>query len=135
MNVRDANVFQDDPVNILRLFYEAARTEALVHPEALRLVTQNLDLIDDDLRSEPAANALFMEMLCDPKHAERTLRQMNETQVLGRFIPEFGRIFAMMQFNMYHHYTVDEHILRSIGDPEPHCAKSPARPTARRASD
>jgi len=43
------------------------------------------------------------------------LRRMNEAGVLGRFIPDFGRIVAMMQFNMYHHYTVDEHLLRSIG--------------------
>ncbi len=40
---------------------------------------------------------------------------MNEAGVLGLFIPEFGRIVAMMQFNMYHHYTVDEHLLRTIG--------------------
>ncbi len=43
------------------------------------------------------------------------LRTMNETGVLGRFIPDFGKIVAMMQFNMYHHYTVDEHLIRSIG--------------------
>lgn len=115
LNVRDETVFGENPVNILRLFYDAARTEALVHPEALRLVTQNLDLIDDTLRADPAANALFMNMLCDPEQAEPTLRMLNETQVLGRFIPEFGRIFAMMQFNMYHHYTVDEHTIRTIG--------------------
>jgi [protein-PII] uridylyltransferase len=40
---------------------------------------------------------------------------MNESGVLGRFIPDFGRIVAMMQFNMYHHYTVDEHSIRCIG--------------------
>src|SRR5258707_615300 len=40
---------------------------------------------------------------------------MNETGVLGKFIPAFGKIVAMMQFNMYHHYTVDEHLLRCIG--------------------
>ena len=87
----------------------------LLHPSALRMVTQNLDLIDEDLRQDPAAVALFMDMLCDPAHAEWLLRLMNETEVLGRFIPEFGRIVAMMQFNMYHHYTVDEHTIRTIG--------------------
>ena len=115
LTVRDDTVFERDPVNILRLFHEAARTEALVHPVALRLVTQSLDLIDDAMRTDPVANKLFLEILCDSAHAEHTLRRLNETQVLGRFMPEFGRIFAMMQFNMYHHYTVDEHILRTIG--------------------
>ena len=115
LNVRNETVFQSNPLNILRLFKDAARAEAMVHPQALRLVTQSLDLIDDDLRSNSAANALFMDMLCDRKSAEHTLRRLNETQVLGRFIPDFGRIFAMMQFNMYHHYTVDEHTIRTIG--------------------
>ena len=41
---------------------------------------------------------------------------MNEAGVLGRFVPEFGRIVAMMQFNMYHHFTVDEHLLRTVGE-------------------
>ena len=43
------------------------------------------------------------------------LRRMNEAGVLGRFVRAFGRVVAMMQFNMYHHYTVDEHLLRCIG--------------------
>ena len=115
LTVRNETVFEHDPLNILRLFHDAARTEAMVHPVALRLVTQNLDLIDDALRTDPRANELFLSMLCDPQHAERTLRRLNETDVLGRFIPEFGRIVAMMQFNMYHHYTVDEHTIRTIG--------------------
>ncbi len=115
LTVRDDTVFREDPVNLLRLFREAARTDARIHPAAMRLITQNLDLIDDCLRNDPEANALFLEMLCDRRHAEWVLRLMNETEVLGRFIPEFGRIVAMMQFNMYHHYTVDEHIIRTIG--------------------
>ena len=40
---------------------------------------------------------------------------MNEAGVLGRFIPDFGRIVAMMQFNMYHHFTLDEHLIRTVG--------------------
>ncbi|MEM7317459.1 MAG: [protein-PII] uridylyltransferase [Pseudomonadota bacterium] len=115
LTVREETVFQDNPLNLLRLFHDAARMDAMIHPAALRLATQNLDLIDDDLRTDPAANALFLDMLCDAQNAEWILRLMNETEVLGRFIPEFGRIVAMMQFNMYHHYTVDEHTLRTIG--------------------
>ncbi|MEM6663976.1 MAG: [protein-PII] uridylyltransferase [Pseudomonadota bacterium] len=116
LTVRIDTAFIDDPINILQLFREAARMDAKIHPAAMRLVTQNLDVIDDQLRSSPAANALFLDILCEPDHAESTLRLMNETEVLGRFIPEFGRIVAMMQFNMYHHFTVDEHTLRTIGE-------------------
>src|SRR4029450_6129749 len=56
-----------------------------------------------------------MDVLTSRNAPEVVLRLMNEAGVLGRFIPDFGRIVAMMQFNMYHHYTVDEHLLPSIG--------------------
>ena len=56
-----------------------------------------------------------MEILTSKNDPETVLRRMNEAGVLGRFVPAFGKIVAMMQFNMYHHYTVDEHLLRCIG--------------------
>ncbi len=115
LNVSDGSVFADDPVNLIRIFHEAARTQAMIHPAALRLVTQNLDLIDDKLREDPEANRLFLEVLCDKSEGARILRRMNETDVMGLFIPQFGRVVAMMQFNMYHHYTVDEHTIQTIG--------------------
>jgi [protein-PII] uridylyltransferase len=71
-------------------------------------------LIDRDLRADPEANRLFLEILTS-HDAEIVLRRMNETGVLGRFMRAFGRVVAMMQFNMYHHYTVDEHLIRCIG--------------------
>ncbi len=114
LSVRDDQVFSGDPVNLLRLFRDAARLDALIHPAALRLVTQSLDLIDDDLRANPDAIELFQEMLTDPVNGAWLLRRMNETAVLGRFVPEFGRVVAMMQFNMYHRYTVDEHTIQTI---------------------
>jgi [protein-PII] uridylyltransferase len=60
------------------------------------------------------ANRLFLSMLTSKRQPAIILRRMNEAGVLGRFIPEFGKIVSMMQFNMYHHYTVDEHLLRTV---------------------
>ncbi len=114
LSARDEGVFAADPVNILLLFREAARLGAHIHPSALRLVTQNLDLIDEEVRRDPRAAALFLEMLTDRDNGEWLLRRMNETGILGRYIPEFGRVVAMMQFNMYHHYTVDEHTIQAV---------------------
>ena len=68
-----------------------------------------------DLRENEEANRLFLEILTSKNDAETVLRRMNEAGVLGKFVRTFGRIVAMMQFNMYHHYTVDEHLLRCIG--------------------
>ena len=112
--VNDA-IFRLDPVNIIRIFQQAEIWGVQLHPDAVRLLRQSRPLIDDALRANPDARRIFLELLTEPKGVERVLRSMNETGVLGRFIPEFGRIVAMMQFNMYHHYTVDEHSIRAVG--------------------
>ena len=67
------------------------------------------------MRANPTANRLFLRLMTDARDPEGVLRSMNEAGVLGRFIPEFGRVVSMMQFNMYHHFTVDEHLIRTIG--------------------
>jgi [protein-PII] uridylyltransferase len=109
-------LFGNDPVNLIRLFHVADAKGIDVHPHTLRNVTRQLDVIDDSLRKNPQANRLFLDILCSRRDPERTLRRMNEAGVMGRFMPEFGRVVALMQFNMYHHYTVDEHLLMAVGN-------------------
>ncbi|MFM9864901.1 MAG: [protein-PII] uridylyltransferase [Micropepsaceae bacterium] len=108
-------VLRNDPANFLRLFRIADEKGADVHPDALKHVTRNIGLIDDRLRADADANRMFLEILASRRDPERTLRMMNEAGVFGAFVPDFGRIVAKMQFNMYHHYTVDEHLIRAIG--------------------
>ena len=111
----DDDVFKREPVNIIKMFRLAEENEFLFHPDAMQLVSRSLKLVNKTLRTTPEANADFLACLTSRKTPERTLRKMNESGVLGKFIPDFGKIVSMMQFNMYHHYTVDEHLLRSIG--------------------
>ena len=106
--------FLKDRLNLLRLFEEGLRTGMLIHPDAMRLVTANLDLIDDAFRANPEAQKLFLDLMLKHGNPERALRRINELGVLSAFIPEFEPIVAMMQFNMYHHYTVDEHTIQCI---------------------
>ena len=115
ITVTDNRVFERDPVNLIRIFALANRYNLTLHPNAMRLITRSLKLIDETVREDVTANQLFMEILTSSGAPETTLRRMNEARVLGRFIPDFGRVVAMMQFNMYHHFTVDEHLLRCIG--------------------
>nr|WP_064245098.1 [protein-PII] uridylyltransferase [Rhizobium leguminosarum]OAP97158.1 bifunctional uridylyltransferase/uridylyl-removing protein [Rhizobium leguminosarum] len=110
----DPEVFKRDPVNIIRLFHVADINGLEFHPDALKRVTRSLALIDSSLRENDEANRLFMSILTSKRDPALILRRMNEAGVLGRFIPEFGKIVAMMQFNMYHHYTVDEHLIRTV---------------------
>ncbi|MGB7244244.1 MAG: [protein-PII] uridylyltransferase [Sulfitobacter sp.] len=106
--------FLSDKLNLLRLFEEALRTGMLIHPDAMRLVKSNLHLIDDDMRKDPEATRIFLDLMLKHGNPERALRRMNELGVLAAFIPEFEPIVAMMQFNMYHSYTVDEHTIQCI---------------------
>jgi [protein-PII] uridylyltransferase len=115
INVAAPDVFERDPVNFVRIFHEAGRNDLAFHPDAMRLITKSLKRIDRTLQHDPEANRLFVEILSMKGQAETLLRTMNEAGVLGRFVPDFGRIVAMMQFNMYHHYTVDEHLVRAVG--------------------
>ncbi len=114
INLAAPDIFKHDPVNLIRMFRLAQKNNLAFHPDALRTVTRSLRLINAPLRENPEANRLFMEILTS-NDAETVLRRMNETGVLGHFIPAFGKIVSMMQFNMYHHYTVDEHLIRCIG--------------------
>jgi len=115
INISSDAVFKNDPINLIRLFHYADKYHHAIHPNALKRITRSLGLIDKKLRNDKQANSLFLEILASQDNPETTLRKMNEAGVLGRFVPDFGKIVALMQFNMYHHFTVDEHLLQSIG--------------------
>ncbi|HSG93976.1 MAG TPA: [protein-PII] uridylyltransferase, partial [Afifellaceae bacterium] len=115
ITVADDKVFERDPVNLIRIFRLAGQANLAFHPDAMRLITKSLKLITRPVQNDPVANKLFVEILTAPTNSELVLRRMNETGVLGRFIPDFGKVVSMMQFNMYHHYTVDEHLLQAVG--------------------
>jgi [protein-PII] uridylyltransferase len=115
INIADRAVFQRDPVNLIRFFAQAEHTNTFLHPDAIRELRRSYRLIDEKLRADPEANRLFVELLTGHVNPEASLRRMNEAGVLGRFIPEFGRVVAQMQFNMYHQYTLDEHLIRTVG--------------------
>ncbi len=107
--------FHDDPVRLIEIFQIAEEEGLEIHPETMRMAARDAVLIKDDVRHDPRANALFLKVLSGRKDPETVLRWMNEAGVFGRFIPDFARVNAQMQFDMYHHYTVDEHTIRAIG--------------------
>ncbi|MDA0651813.1 MAG: [protein-PII] uridylyltransferase [Proteobacteria bacterium] len=114
LSVKSGNEFIADPVRIIKLFHTAQKHDRDIHPKALRLITRHLRLVDS-IRDDAEANRLFVEMLTAPKGAEIALRRMNEATIFGRFVPDFGRVVAQMQHDMYHVYTVDEHTIFAIG--------------------
>ena len=115
IGVPSDDFFKADPVRLLEMFALADREGLAIHPQAMRAAARDANLIDDRVRRDKTANALFLEMLTSPRDPENVLRWMNEADVFGRFVPDFGRVVAQMQYDMYHHYTVDEHTIRAIG--------------------
>jgi len=112
--VPNSDSFAEDPLALLRLFLVAHENTLDIHPDTLRLVTDSLSRLKP-LRKNPEANALFMALLTHKREPDTILRLMSESGVLGRFIPDFERVTAQMQYDMYHVYTTDEHTIRAIG--------------------
>ena len=115
VSIPSDDFFRGDPIRLLELFAIATREKLEIHPNAMRAATRDSAQIDRAVRDDPRANALFLEVLTSIHHPDLALRWMNEAGVFGRFVPDFGRVVAQMQFDMYHHYTVDEHSIRAIG--------------------
>ncbi|MBQ2260840.1 MAG: [Loktanella sp.] len=116
LTVADEKAFFADKLNMIRIFEEALRTGTLLHPDAMRLIASHLHVVDDELRQDREASRIFLDMMLKHGNPERGLRRMNELGMLAAFMPEFAPIVAMMQFNMYHHYTVDEHTIQCISN-------------------
>jgi [protein-PII] uridylyltransferase len=114
IDAADPKKFLEDPINLLRIFEESLRSGYFLHPNAMRLIAANLNRIDDSVRDNPETHRIFMDLLLKHGNPVRALRRMNELNLLGALIPDFENIVAMMQFNVYHSYTVDEHIIQTI---------------------
>ncbi|MFC4293635.1 [protein-PII] uridylyltransferase [Novosphingobium tardum] len=115
LDVPTDEFFAEDPVRLIELFLRANQEGLEIHPHAMRLAARDAVLIDTPVRRDKRANAMFLDLLSSRKNPETALRWLNEAGVFGRFVPDFGRVVAQMQFDMYHHYTVDEHSIRAIG--------------------
>ncbi|HKI60838.1 MAG TPA: [protein-PII] uridylyltransferase [Mariprofundaceae bacterium] len=109
-------VFQEDPLRLLRVFHVGQQGERQLSSQALRQIRADVLLIDDAYRANPEAHHVFLQILRSRRNVRWALKQMNDTGVLGRFIPEFREVVGLGQFNRYHAYTVDEHTIRAVGE-------------------
>ncbi|SNB52019.1 UTP--GlnB (protein PII) uridylyltransferase, GlnD [Arboricoccus pini] len=114
VGLAEPDLFVQRPVAMLELFRLAQERELDIHPAALAAVQLNLRLVGNEMRHNPEADRIFLQILTDGPDPALTLTRMNESGILGRFVPEFGRIIGLMQHNLYHVYTVDEHTIRVI---------------------
>ncbi|WP_028878078.1 [protein-PII] uridylyltransferase [Terasakiella pusilla] len=116
LTMENHEAFADNPLLMFRLFEVAQDHDLDIHPFVLKQLRDNLHLINAKMRKNPDANRMFLDMLTSPKKPQRILRLMGEVGLLGKFIPDFARVTAQMQYDMYHTYTVDEHTIKAIGE-------------------
>ena len=108
-------LFRDDFELIITLFSHAQSHKLDIHPDSFRRLTRAIRWAHSPDFQTPRTHQIFLEILTSPETPERVLRMMNESGWLGLYMPDFGRIVGMMQFDMYHSYTVDEHTIKAVG--------------------
>ncbi len=116
--VAEEAVFEERPVALLEIFAEAQRMDAPLSAETRELVRRSAGLLTPELAAGREAVDCFLSILQAPEGVYRALAQMNRLGVLGAMIPEFGRLFCMVQHDYYHVYTVDEHSLIGVRELE-----------------
>ena len=116
LSARDERLFEREPAAILESFLLLQQNPQLkgISAPTVRALWRARRLINASFRKDPRNRRHFLELLRSPTRVERALRRMNQYGVLGRYLPSFGRIVGQMQHDLYHVYTVDEHILRVV---------------------
>ena len=100
-----------DPLRMLSIFRLSQTRRLSLSEPVCRMLRQSLHLIDDEVRRHPGARDLFLRILERRRHTAATLREMHDLGVLGAYLPEFGDLTCLVQYDIYHLYTVDEHTL------------------------
>jgi len=118
LSLSGAELLEEDPTNLIRVFADAQRHGATISNSSKRLIRANLHLMTAERRSDPAMVATFFEVLRGKQRVYETLLDMHRVGVLGAFLPEFGHLTCMVLHDLYHTYTVDEHSLRGVHEME-----------------
>ena len=113
LHIDDKDTFKKHPAAFLEIFLLMQKEEQLenISSSTIRLLRDNLYLIDKDYRNKPEHKELFISILKQPHHVAREFKRMHKLGVLAAYWPAFARIVGHMQYDLYHVYTVDHHIL------------------------
>lgn len=141
IEARDPNVFVRSPQALLEIFLLIQQNPEIkgIRATTLRLIRQHVHLIDESFRSDIRSRSLFLEIIRQPRRIGHELQRMHRYGVLDAYLPVFARVSGLMQFDLFHVYTVDEHSLllvrtmRRFSHPEsgtdlpPHCPEAVER--------
>lgn len=110
----DARAFHEDPLRLLKVFWHSHQLGFELGIDVERAIEDSLDLIDDAFRASPEARDLFLGICRNWGRAAQTFREMHELGVLGRYLPEWGALTCLVQYDVYHKFTADQHSLIAV---------------------
>ncbi len=137
IHFHDPELVHSDPKILMRIFWQAAQSDAHFHHGSGQVIRSNLEVFDRSLREDRELAGLFFDIIQNPKAAYRILKVMMETGFLETYLPEFSEIRYRVQYDLYHIYTVDEHLLKTLQElhsltrPEQGAATAPGSPDPR----
>ncbi len=113
IEARRKDIFRRQPFALLEIFLLIQQNQSIkgVRASTIRLIRQSLHLIDEDFRNDIRNRSLFLEIIRSPRRVGHELRRMHRYGILGAYLPAYGAVEGLMQFDLFHVYTVDEHIL------------------------
>jgi [protein-PII] uridylyltransferase len=110
----DGRAFREDPLRLIKVFWHSHHLGFELGVEVERAIEDSLDLIDDAFRASPEARDLFLGICRSWGRTAQTLREMHELGVLGRYLPEWGALTCLVQYDVYHKFTADQHSLIAV---------------------
>lgn len=116
IEVNHSNIFEQNPSALIEIFVILGQDPSFkgVRASTIRLIRENRHLIDDDYRSDPVNQQLFLSLFRESKSLVTQLKRMKRYGILGLYLPEFGQVTGQMQHDLFHIYTVDAHTLLVI---------------------
>ena len=111
---RNPDALRGDPARLMRVFWHLHRLGCDLAPDLERALEDSLDVIEDDVRAAPAVRDVFLDICRSWGRVALTLSEMHELGVLGRYLPEFGALTCLVQYDVYHKFSADQHSLLAV---------------------
>ncbi len=110
----DGRAFREDPTRLMKVFWHSHQLGFDLGIDVERAIEESLDLVDETFQRSPEVRDLFLAICRNWGRTAQTLRELHELGVLGRYLPEWGALTCLVQYDVYHRFTADQHSLLAV---------------------